>query len=426
MSDQALTKVSVANWVCGSKFLKSKIFLVTSRLDRYHGAMAALISIILVVLLQFYYGPPSLELFPIIALVGGTAFLLIIPVIRGFIFGSMHSSSVEGSARALTMARKDRVLLASAVLWIAFVLFSFLVAIFQLNSLYFVWIVAFGVAIDAALYFTTRAQRYIDPYGLIEVFSNESKGLFSPKNQKELTYAIDGLAEVGIKGLYQRSIGLTSKAVQGLELLGRRFLKQSPEGDESANFTLVYLLQRLDLIYTQAIEDGLETVATGVVVAVSKLTLAVAEYDPAMAALPLHFLQKFTRLALDRGHKEVAENSSISLFEIAKTLLHEHKTYKKGLGMVMLKIISNMEEVAQETFKEDKNTPIQLLTHPFRELKELLETSELGTFLEKDQVKEGLSRVLAEFEALEAVLQSVPNIPGYQKVHQEKAETPQQ
>lgn len=398
-----------------------KIFLVVRLFDQYHVGMATLISIALALFLQYFYGPPPLDLFPIAALVAGGAFLLIIPILRGFIFGSMHSSSVEGSARALSMARRDKVLLAMAMIWIAFILFSFLAALFNLSSLYLVWIVFFGVAMDAALYFTTRAQRYIDPYGLIEVFSNESTGLFSANKQKELTYAIDGLAEVGIKGLYQRSIGLTGKAIQGLELLGRRYLKQCKPSDESANFTLLYILQRIDMLYTQAVEDGIETVATNAIVAVSKLILATAEYDPTMASLPLHFLHKFTRLAQERGYKEIAENSSISLFEIAKTLLQEHKTYRKGLGMVMLKIISNMEEIAQETFKEDKNTPIQFLTHPFRELKTLIESAELSTFTEREPVKEDLSRVLAEFQALEAVLQSVPNIPGYQRAEPEKA-----
>ncbi len=71
-----------------------------------------------------------------------------------------------------------------------------------------------------------------------------------------------------------------------------------------------------------------------------------------------------------------------------------------------------MEELAKDTFKKDKSTPISLLIKPFEELKSLLE-EKIPEFSDSKAVIANLQKVIAQFQALQGVLQSVPNIPGY-------------
>jgi len=148
----------------------------------------------------------------------------------------------------------------------------------------------------------------------------------------------------------------------------------------------------------------------------------VVKFDMELSSLPLHFLENFFQTAKDYELKEVSINSSIILLEMAKSVLHDPDLREGQISTFMFALIEQMERVAKEMFREDKNTPISLLTDPFRELKQLIETK-LPPFPDSEAISADLDRVLIAFQALESVLKSVPNIPGYSEAPEEEEES---
>ena len=386
--------------------------------------MATLISIIFVVIFTvFLNAATSLGFLSVIALVAGALFFLMTPLIKGMTMLPLQAASVESSSKALHFARRDMKLNFLTLVWISFALFSFFVAAFSSDWLFIIWVIWLGLSIDAIYLYTRFATGYADPFHLIEVFVKRGNGFFAEKNHKEFCTTIDGLGEICLKALYQRSIPLAIEGITALDRLTEDYLKEkNQEGSEvisSVSYTLGFLLHRLQMIFDQAAEDRLEPLANQVVLSTSKLTLAVARYDAELTSLPLHFLEKFMETAKEYDLKEVSLNSSIILLEVAKSVLEDPDLREREIGTLMFAVIEQLERIAKETFREDKNIPINLLTEPFMELKTLLDTK-IPPFPDSRAIAADLERVLVEFQALESVLKSVPNIPGYSEVPAEE------
>jgi len=391
--------------------------------------VATLIAILfLIVFTLIFQGATTLGFLPIIALVAGTLFFLMTPFVKGLTMLPLQAASVETSSRAYHFARRDIRLVLLTLVWISFALFSFFVAAFSADWLFPIWAIWLGLSIDAIYLHAYAATGYADPYQLVETCFNNGKRSFDAKHHQEFCTAIDSMAEISLKALYQRSLPLTTEGVSKLDQLAELYLKakreQPPQEEmkEQVSYTLGFLLHRVQMLFEQAAEDRLEVVANQIVLSMSKLTMSVVKFDMELSSLPLHFLENFFQTAKDYELKEVSINSSIILLEMAKSVLHDPDLREGQISTFMFALIEQMERVAKEMFREDKNTPISLLTDPFRELKQLIETK-LPPFPDSEAISADLDRVLIAFQALESVLKSVPNIPGYSEAPEEEEES---
>jgi hypothetical protein len=388
--------------------------------------LATLISIIFVIVFALVFGTAALGFFPIIALTAGFLILLITPLIVGLTLLPLQAASVETSSKAMNMARRDPVQIVLAVVWIAFALFSFFTAVFGTYILFVIWIIWFGLSLDAIMLYIWRAAGFSDPYRLVKLHLQDGRRNFPPHRQRELCASIDALAEVSLKAMYQKSLPLSTAVVDAMETLGKEYLDcvkdaESEEAGGRVNYTLGFLLHRLQMLFNLAAEDRLEPMANQIILSTAKLTCAVAGYDTSLTSLPVHFLESFFGAAREYELKEVTVNSSIVLHEMAKSLIEDPELRDKNLRDVLFSLIEQMEKLAKETFKEDKNTPISLLTEPFQDLKSLLE-EKIPEFSGSKDVIATLNRVITEFQALRGVLQSIPNIPGYSKEDESEEE----
>lgn len=377
--------------------------------------MATIISIIFAILFTLYLEASTVVGYlPIISLVTGTLFVLITPLIKGFTLLSLQAATVETSSQIMRLVRKDPLLIMASLIWISFAIFSFFVAVFSTNWLFIPWAIWFGVSLDVIYFYAWRITGYLDPEHLIGIFLRNGYGQFSEDQHQELCTTFGGLAEISLKGVYQRSLPLSIDSIVASEILAEQYLRGKAKGGDAANvsYTLGFMLHRFQMIFDLAVEDRTEPLANQVVLSTSKLIMAVSHYDPALSSLPLHFLENFVQKARDHELREVVLNSSIVLFEVARSMLMDADLREKDIGIPLVGIIEQMENLSKEEFKEDKTTPISLLTEPFRDLKSLIQ-DELPSFASSPRVVAELDRVLVEFQALESVLQTVPNIPGY-------------
>ena len=381
--------------------------------------LATLISIILVIVFTLGFEPAVLAFFPVVALAGGIVTILVTPLIVGLTLIPLQASSVETSSRAMSLARKDPFQIVLIFVWISFAIYSLAAASFASTLLFVLWVVWLGVSLDAMVLYMWRATGFSDPYHLVDLHVKNGIKNFPADSQKELCASIDALAEVSLKAMYQKSLPLSSEVVDSLEGLGRDYLKYvdgtgGADASGRVNYTLGFLFHRLQMLFDLAAEDRLEPMGNRIILCAAKLTAATAKFDPSQASLPIHFLEGFIETATEYELKEVTVNSSIVLQEIIKSMIEDPELRGKNLSGVLFSLIGQMEKLATETFKEDKSTPIPLLTEPFRDLQTHLE-EKISDFPESQAVIAHLKRIVTDFQALQGVLQSIPDIPGYSK-----------
>lgn len=339
------------------------------------------------------------------SLVSGALLLLLPFLFISQLLAALQSAAVEGSSRALILFRKDTLLLLSFILTLAGSLLLLLSPFPNLNALFLILGVLFLV------FFTLRCKSYLDPYGLLNHLESEAKEVKSPLKQRELCDLIDGVTEVISKALWQRSLGLARSGLTSFQSIMKEYIQGKGKADlDSVNFTTIYLLERLSLLFDQSLESRLGLLASHIAGETLKVTLPLARFDRGVAALPLYFADQLLKRAREEEALDVVGSIESAEIELAKTL-----TRSKGLNgveMLLLTLISSLEELVKENFKRDKQSSIPFLMQPFKELKEECEKSALS---DKDSLINELNRILTEFEALQSVLLAVPNIPGYEK-----------
>ncbi len=339
--------------------------------------------------------------------------ILITPLVKGLTLLPLQAASVETSSRAFHLMRRDVKAVVFSLIWISFALFSFFVALYGANWLFALWFVWLGLSIDALYLHGITVTGYADPYQLLRTFQSQGKKAYADDRLTELCESIDSIGEISLKAVYQKSLPLSAEGVKGLERLADDYFQKKPLGESgSASTMLGFLLHRLKMVFDQAVEDRLEPLASQIILSTGKIALYVGRTDMEMTSLPLHFLEKFLDAADDYELHEVVVNSSIVLSEIAKSALEDDQLKGKEMAPLLMGLTEQMEKAAKETFREDKNIPMFILTDPFKEIKTMIESHDSPP-ADAAAITSDLERILVEFQALESVLKSVPNIPGY-------------
>jgi hypothetical protein len=290
-----------------------------------------------------------------------------------------------------------------------------------------IWVVLVGVVIDLIYNLMQRIQSFLNPYQAVAILSHAAKISIQNEHERDLCASIDSMAEASIKAIAQSSLLLANEAINELQILVKVFLEslksigyqeQDRESlsmgiTDRARFTLFYVFQRLELINEQAIKRSLEPVCSNIVSALGKITLNAAKSDISLAAYPLHYLGKCAIRSQKKHLHEVAVKASLTLFEVAKRLPVEINPEYLEIKEAYFSLITQLHEIAKETFKEDKATRIDLLVQPFREIKEIFKGEKLAHHPDTPAILSKIEGVLAEFDILEMVMKTLPPLPEF-------------
>lgn len=290
-----------------------------------------------------------------------------------------------------------------------------------------VLIVFIGMHLDLLRGLLGRIQNFFNPYAVISMMSKAARSSIRNNKEIELCEWIDSIAEIAIKGIAFSSASLANEAVDELQVISKIFLESSKkisskiEGDQSekmgrtdqVSFTLFYIFQRLELINDKAIQHKLEPICSNIITTLGKIILNSAKCDISLTDFPIHYLGKFALRAQQNQLEEVGIKSSLTLFEVAKTLIDVIDPTYLVMKDTYFSLITQMHEIAKETFKQDKNIRIDLLTQPFRDLKERFKVGKMVNHPDTPEIVGKIDNVLAEFTALELVLRTIPPIPQF-------------
>lgn len=290
-----------------------------------------------------------------------------------------------------------------------------------------VWLFLMGASIDLLILFIRRILSYLNPFTVVQLFRQAAKRSVQNDKEADLCEWIDALAEVGSRALDRGGTSLCNETLNELHEVTRVFLEASksishPTEDKQSlalgirdkvTFTLFYLFQRLEMIYNKALEKNIEPVCSSVLTTFGKITIDAAKYDISLAAFPLQYIGKLAMEGHTKKLQDIGLKASCLYLELARSLLTEIDISYLELQEPFFTIIHHLNELAKESFKQNKDIPIKALNQPFYDLKALFKEGPASTHQDAPAIIADADRVIAEFDALEMVLRTIPPLPTF-------------
>lgn len=373
----------------------------------------------------------NLPLIGITLVAVATLFLFLPTITIALAWSPLQRAEEQLTPRVSELFLKDRWIYFLTIALLLFPLISYIMAIdvlflniFNKKLVLEVWIVLFGISIDALRHILRRVFYYFDPFRVVSLFTHEANVSIQNDREEDLCNWIEALSEVALRGLQRSSTSLCIQVNDELQHIIHVFLKSSKsishasqdskkeagEGDK-VSYTLFFFLQRLEMIQDKAIEKKIEPVCSNLVTVLGKTVIDAAKYDITMPGYPLHFMGRFAAAAQQKGMSQVGPKAILTLLEVAKTILSEIDVTYVELEDPFSSIINQMNTITKEMFRQDKTISIKLLIQPFRDLKDLFTSEKMANHQDTPAILQKIDLVLGEYEALETVLRTIPTIP---------------
>lgn len=374
----------------------------------------------------------NLPIIGIVLLAIATLFLFIPTLAYALAWGPLQRAEQDITPRILFLFRIDRPLRIVHGILLFFPLISYFIAIdvlflhlFSLQVVLSIWIFLLGMTLDALHHSLTRVSKCLDPFEVVKMYVHEATICIQDEREQDLCDWIDALSEISLHSIERGSNVLCNESAHALQQVARLFLDSSKsishvgQTDKQAqemgitdkvSFTLFFLMQRLEMINDKAAEKRLEPICSNLVTEMGKIAITSAKYDISMPSYPLSYLGRISLVAQRHHLTEVGSKALCTLLEVAKSILTDIDITYLELQPPFFSLISQMEEITKEMFRQDKSISIKLLIQPFKDLRELFTTEKLAQHQDTPAIIADIDRVLGEYVALEEVLRSVPPI----------------
>lgn len=374
---------------------------------------------------------PNQPILGLILIAVATVFLIIPTLAIALSWSPMQHAEQQLTPRVSELFLKDRHIKLIGIILTLFPLLTYIMAIdvlflnnFSKNLLIPAWIVMLGIALDAVWYLLRRVFQNFDPFSVVSMFTKEAEKSIQEDKDEELCSWIEALSEVGMRGLQRSSTSLCIQIDDDLQHIIKLFLKSAKsishasldekikDGNiDKVSYTLFFFLQRLEMIQNKAIERRVEPVCSHLVTVLGKTVIDAAKYDITMAVYPLHFMGKFAAAAQQNGMAEIGQKAILTLLEVSRTILDEIDVKYVQLEAPFTSIINQMNTITKEMFRKDKTISVKLLTQPFRDLRTFFTSDKMASHQDSPAILQKIDAVLGEYDALDAVLRTMPPIP---------------
>lgn len=369
----------------------------------------------------------------IIFTVVGAALLLISPLIQLLALGPIQKAEEKLLPRLTELYRKDRVLFFGQLFLVLFSFVSFILAMMVIphsKVILAFWIIGLGLSLDFIRDSTRRIYNLLNPFYAVDVYTNQAKKAITGESDETLWKWIDAISEVAVRAAEKSKTALSMQALNSLPPLLRIFFTSSKSvthavadqdvkketGRDETSYTLLYTLQWVELIHEKALRSHLETVCIQVMTALGKITYYSATCDLSLVVFPAHTMGRCALKAQRHGLEGVAEMAISTLLEVSKAILTDIDVTYSELQEPFRAIIGDLDSLSKAMFKKDKTINIKVLSQPFKDLKALFETEKMAQHRDTPVIVAEINRVLAEFDALDQVLRTMPPLPTFADV----------
>jgi hypothetical protein len=356
--------------------------------------------------------------------------IFLLPLTLFFCWLPLQKAENNSTPRLIDLFKSDKHLRITGAWGVIFALFTLLCGVGAFHEipqqwLFATWLIGLGITLDANRHLVMRIADYFNPYSVVKMFSNEAKQSIRIEKDQDLCDWIDALSEISLKAVQKHSSALANCALDAQNDVAKTFLEasksiahitdaeaaQAKGATNEVSYIMFYLYQRLDLVFSNAIKNHIEPTCSKIITIMGKLAIEAAKFDISLASAPLRFLGKFAKRAQDEGFEESTMTASCVFTEVSKSILNDIDITYLEIKDPFLSIINGMEVLSKAEFKKDKNISIPLLMTPFSDLKALFLQGKAKDHQDTPVIVQNIDRVLGEFEALQLVMNTIPEIP---------------
>lgn len=297
-----------------------------------------------------------------------------------------------------------------------------------------IWFLFIGVSLDLLFLFQRRILSYLNPYMVVQLFRLAAKRSIQNDKEADLCEWLDALGDIENRSIDKGGSSLCNEALNEQHTIIRAFLEASKSlshvtlnkqaksfgAKDRVTFTLFYLFQRLEMIFDKALERRNEPICSNVLTVFGKITIDAAKYDISLASYPLQYIGKLSVKAHQQRLQDIGLKAVCLYLELAKAILTELDITYMELQEPFFTMIHHLDELTKETFKQNKDMPIKALKSPFYDLRQMFMEGKAATQQDSSIIIADIDRVIAEFDALEIVLKTIPPLPSFSEGMNEK------
>lgn len=323
---------------------------------------------------------------------------------------------------------RDRLLYVGLFALFGFAFFSFAVVIASsigvtgtlFRSFLILWVALSGIAFDIMQYSIRRMMRYNYYQFLLSRVTKECLQFVELGKEREAFDWLDGLIEVANKSTRKGSSHVASYALDQVLVLVEEYVGAASKSLRAypalssqtslldrVNYLSVYVCKRFEWIFKTALHAKMDTVADEVIGVLGKMSLYLIKYHPNLAHLPLLFIEKCARMALELNFEDVVVRVNATLSELVKSYITIASEQKESLRNVTFIALSHLEEIVKETFQKNRDISPALLMQPFAEIGQMLGEAQFQEFPDREALLQELRRILSQFNALDLIKQKI-------------------
>lgn len=287
------------------------------------------------------------------------------------------------------------------------------------------WVVLFGIMTDLFLKLLSRVRSFLDPFNSIEIFSDEAKAAVGTDDVDGIIASIDSLYEVAARAYDRSNTSLAAQAIYELKEIGVHFLSASKrlanlnkeledietKKIDTIGYTFSYLISRLSLLAEKAIHKRYDPLVSQIVSSLGRLAISAAKFDMTLASAPLQAVGNVTSQAVRANLRDVGLKTPYLLVEVARSIAKEADFNYQEIKTPFNSLLSAIDSIDKELFKQDKSISIDTFKQPFIALINLFGEPPFADHQDGPNLKAIASQYLDEYKTLEGVLATLPPIP---------------
>lgn len=367
----------------------------------------------------------------LIMMIVGVMFFVIPPIVRAIAWIPLQTAEYKLTPHVVELYQKDRrlrifqyMLLVFPIVSIALSIDFLYVGFIDKRILLTAWIILLGLSLDALHDTLKRAIKFFNPIHVASLFTKEAVKSIQDDEELELCHWIEALSEIAVRAVHRSNISLCNNIIDELQRIIRLFLESAKsighqEQDaqtkalgitDKISYTLFFLLQRIKLINEKAADQKIEPICSNIVTESGKIIVSSAKCDISLITHSSPFFGRFAVYSLSNGMKSIGILGSCTILEVIRIIINEVDLKYSELQEPFFNLINQLSEIARETFRQNKNINIKILTQPFYDLRELLKNEKIASHQDLPAILQQIDISVGEFEALEAVMRTIPPI----------------
>lgn len=322
---------------------------------------------------------------------------------------------------------KDRWVAPTFALLVLFLLFSLSFVLLAPSAHAFdrlvwvcLWVFSFGVGVDVLWMHCKRLFGYTRNVCLFERLSRAVLKAVRDEKESEAVEWIGIAMDSVLKAMQQGKITYVSKSFVGMHELVETYVKQlarmqslapatvaevqGPSFSDKINFLSLFVSERLQWLYQNAVRLHAHPVAEEVLSEFAKLALFFSRHNERVAMLCVSFI---TKCALFSKNEDALIRASLTLSQLCKEVYRESRERRESLRDLLLNALFAAEQIVKELYKKNKEINPALLMQPFAEIAQFLGQAEGEGIPERQEVLKEIRRILASFQSLELVIQNL-------------------